>query len=223
MPSIYYTTPDAYDGVGSMFTWLYGKVDPSMTVNAGSTNWASEGVLREFDQHEFVDAFMPWEAHGLAKRGFVYYPNACTTAGSNCKVHMAMHGCGGASVTKIGLTGEIFSFAKYKGYSQYAAANKIIIIYPQAQFDQLKQWGECFDFQGKIHWDLSYTKESAQMRALKRMFDRVTSEFGSVRTDLTQNNINGYVNNQLANRKTLWVLNDIWTWFTFRISPTRGG
>lgn len=165
---------------------------------------------------------VPFEQHGLLRRGWVYYPNNCKTAGSNCKVHMAMHGCGGASVTKIGLTGEIWPFMKNYGYLHYAAANDIIMIFPQARQDPLYQVGECFDFQGKIHWDLSYTKESPQMRALKRMFDRVTADHGSVTTDLTKGNVNAFQGNQLAWRKAWWVIVELPTIINYRITKLLG-
>lgn len=219
-PTIFKTNPDDYDGVGQMLTWLYNKIDSSVTVNAAttSTDWKNLGVFREFDQTEFIDAMIPFEQHGLLKRGWVYYPNTCKTAGSNCKVHMALHGCGGASVTKIGLTGEIWPFMKNYGYMHYAAANNIIMIFPQAKQDLFFLVGECFDFQGKIHWDLSYTKESPQMRALKRMFDRVSARHGSVKTDLDANNINTYYGNKLSNMKIWWTLNEIPVFISHRIS-----
>lgn len=90
-PSIFLGLGETYDGYGALLTNLWGKF--GLSLNAYTTDWASQGVLRQFDQREFIDAYIPWEFHGLNERGFVYYPNNCKTAGSNCKVHMLLHGC----------------------------------------------------------------------------------------------------------------------------------
>lgn len=132
-----------------MLNSLFGKLDGS-SMNAASSTPKSLGVLREFDQREFIDAYIPWEWAGLAERGLVYYPNACKTAGSNCKVHMTLHGCSGSPFTKIDL-GDTASYTLKddNGLLQYAATNNMVVIMPVANMDLLwPNTGECFDGKG---------------------------------------------------------------------------
>jgi hypothetical protein len=67
---------------GSTVTALEDKTD----------DWRSMGVLKTFDQSEFIDAHS-WEYSGLDKEGYVFYPNQCIEEGTSCKLHVHIHGC----------------------------------------------------------------------------------------------------------------------------------
>lgn len=108
---------------------------------AGDADWANKGVLKKFNQQEFVDS-LAWQYNGLATYGYVYYPNQCYDGSATCKVHMFLHGCMN-TIDGIFLGYEDLS---YGGWLEYAAANDIIIIYPQARYDLLFNTVECFDF-----------------------------------------------------------------------------
>lgn len=211
MPSLWGDYAGSIDGFGLLFTNLFSKIDGS-TPNAASSTPENLGVFREFDQREFVDAYIPWEWHGLNDRGFVFYPHACKTAGSNCKVHMYLHGCGAASITKIG-TGkaDVLGF-KNDGVFQHASTNNMVVIVPQARISAWPNDGECWDGVGMYQWDLSHTKINPQYRALKRMFDRVASAHGSVQTDYNANNIYTMTSDELANKYSEWVFVEFASW-----------
>jgi hypothetical protein len=43
--------------------------------------WRNHGILREFDQSEFVGDTKIYEQKGFAKYGYVYYPYSCLEEG----------------------------------------------------------------------------------------------------------------------------------------------
>ena len=68
-----------FDLAGAILQQIYG------TLNARNTGTLG-GTFTEFDQTAFVTN------HGMATTGWVYVPQACT-AGTQCKVHVVLHGC----------------------------------------------------------------------------------------------------------------------------------
>lgn len=109
------------------------------------------------------------EFSGLAKFGYLYYPDACLQ--KECKLHMHLHGC---AANEMGNTkGGIPTY----GLLQYAITNDIIIIFPQAEFSLY--WGNfmpCFAsnlvFQDTEDEDKYLTNQAVQYKALKGMLDR---------------------------------------------------
>lgn len=131
------------------------------------------GVLKRFFQDEFLDTFI-WEENGLAKYGYVYYPNTCYDSQTTCKVHMHLHGC---AMTVDGLFSAGIDLLSYGGFFEYAASNNIIVIMPQVKFDFFINPTECFDYVNYASWwsDTAFaTKNGIQPKALKNMLDRLT-------------------------------------------------
>jgi hypothetical protein len=109
----------------------------------------------------------------MAETGFVYVPTICQ-AGAACRVHIALHGCKQSSET-IGT-----DFVRHAGYNEWADANNIIVLYPQAAPSALGDFTMpvnpegCWDWFGYTNSD--YTRKAGrQIGALKAMLDRVTS------------------------------------------------
>ena len=75
-----------------------------------------------FDQTEFVKA---GERHGLAPKGYAYVPEACARDGG-CRLHVAFHGC----LQNADSIGD--AFIRGAGYNEWAEANRIVVLYPQA-------------------------------------------------------------------------------------------
>ena len=75
------------------------------------------------------------------------------------------------------MNGPYFSYKSIDelGFTQYAAANDLIIIFPQARFSILNLW-TCFDFTGYTGSDTYLTKDGVQMKAFSKMLDRVVEE-----------------------------------------------
>jgi len=135
--------------VGVLFQHLLPNLKSGAvsSVKAGVTDWQERGVLRQFSQSELLDTNVFENDAGLADYGFVYYPYRCVNgAVANCKVHMTLHGCGGSTT---GAFGELN--IQHTGWVQYAAANDLIVIFPQIRY-QLTNPYTCFDFIGYTSW-----------------------------------------------------------------------
>ena len=77
----------------------------------------TKGTFGKFDQFEFakeLDADVP----ELRQWGFYYFPDACKE--KSCQFQLTIHGCG--------MSAEEFSTS----FGNYAAANDIILVLPQA-------------------------------------------------------------------------------------------
>lgn len=124
----------AFDLSGDLFDHLLKNLeaDAVTTIYDPSTYWDTLGSFRRFDQQEFVDDGF-FEDAGLAKYGYIYYPENCKT--QSCKVHMHLHGC---LMIHQGLTKDGF---KDDGFLQYAATNGIIILFPQAEYQLFGESG----------------------------------------------------------------------------------
>jgi len=81
--------------------------------------------LVEFDQSEFVPDGKT-AVNGLHDTGLVYVPGACAE-GETCSLHVVLHGCE-QSTEVLGDT-----FYKKIGVNEWADANGIVVLYPQAR------------------------------------------------------------------------------------------
>ena len=106
---------------------------------AGDADWQSKGVLKKFHQSEFLDTYV-WQLGGLAPYGYIYYPYNCYDGSRSCKVHMYLRGCGQT------VDGPWLNFRElyYGGWFEYAAANDIILLMPQAKGGLVNPI-ECFE------------------------------------------------------------------------------
>ena len=85
-----------------------------------------------------------------------------------------MHGCG------MGYENIQFALPEYSGFNDYAVANDLIVLYPQADGNFPKNWFNCWNV-----GDLVFMGEDSETRwgntgfqnmAIKGMVDRLTSE-----------------------------------------------
>ena len=86
---------------------------------------------------------------------------------------MHLHGCA------VTVDGVVFGYQSLSdnGWLEYAVANDIIVIMPQAKFDLISNAGECFDYTNYATWwdeNQYLTKKGVQPKALKNMLDRLT-------------------------------------------------
>lgn len=147
-----------YDAAGEMLRHLLGSLSPPSA--------ASQGRVLEFEQAEFGAS----RAISMAEKGFAYVPGSCAT--QKCRVHVAFHGCrqGGDAI------GE--RFVSEAGYNRWAAANRLIVLYPQA-LARYASWAfnprGCWDWWG--YTGAAYaTKDAPQMRAVLAMVERLGSQ-----------------------------------------------
>ena len=133
------------------------------------------GKVIAFNQRSFIQ-----EAYSsMNNTGYAYIPKACDS--ESCRVHVVFHGC-------LQTTQEIGNrFYTSTGYNQVADANKIIVLYPQAEPSAVYPYNPkgCWDFWGYTsvnpidpHF---YRKSGTQMQAVKGMLDRLGSARNSHR------------------------------------------
>lgn len=162
-----YISNCSYDGAKAVLQKFYG------TLNARN-NAPASGNYIEFNQTQFTSN------PGMAATGWAYVPANCAS-GSQCKVHVALHGCQ-QSTDKIG-----DKFVRNTGYSRWADTNSIIVLFPQTKVDNtsrqtaasgsLANPNACWDWIGWYGGNFAQ-KAGSQVAAIKAMVDRVSSGGG---------------------------------------------
>ncbi|MBH2009182.1 MAG: hypothetical protein I8H71_05735 [Xanthomonadaceae bacterium] len=141
-----------FDLAGAMLAHFYGTLNPR---NSGTL---AAGNFVEFNQSQFITG------HGMAPTGWAYIPQACT-AGSQCRVHVVLHGCQ-QNVTLVQQ-----QYVRNTGYNRWADSNNLVMIYPQTS---TQATNSCWDWWG--YDNASYAKKSGpQMAAIKAMVDQVSA------------------------------------------------
>jgi poly(3-hydroxybutyrate) depolymerase len=140
-----------YDAAGEMLRHLYdGLEEPAGTEG---------GELIEFDQSRYVGGGKA----SLDERGLLFVPASCA-AGEACRLHVAFHGCGQG----VGFVGR--AFASDAGYNRWAAANRIVVLFPQAAPSRVAPFNPqgCWDWWGYSGPDYA-SRNGAQLAAVRRM------------------------------------------------------
>lgn len=125
------------------------------------------GALLPFDQTEFVDKAATRAS--MSGVGYVYVPKQCRT--QSCRLHVAFHGCR-QEVDNAGSDRAHDDFVRDGGYNRWAAANDLVVLYPQLTASPVFNPNACWDFWGYSGAEY-LTKNGAQMRAVKGMVERI--------------------------------------------------
>lgn len=172
-----------YDAAGAALQWFYGPLTRTDTVKLGAQP-------QPFSQLSYLKtrggkaAAKPDEI-AMGETGYVYIPQACQQ-GQPCRLHIAFHGCM-QSATSIGT-----DFVSGAGVNEWADANRIVVLYPQAK-PTLAAVGKvptnpmgCWDWWGyNDRQDLTTlgakagyyaTKDGVQIAAVWRMVERLTAK-----------------------------------------------
>ena len=123
------------------------------------------GSLRAFDQTPFFQAS---RTAGLSNVGYLYAPDACRSEA--CRLHVAFHGCR-QNADAQGDDRIHDDFVRDAGYNRWAAANRIVLLYPQATASAGNPRA-CWDFWG-YSGEGWRTREGVQMRAVAAMIKRL--------------------------------------------------
>jgi hypothetical protein len=122
------------------------------------------GTLLAFDQTRFFD--VQDATAGLRGVGFVYVPQACRTDQAQaCRLHVAFHGC------RQSVEAVHDAFVRHAGYNGWAAASRIVVLYPQVVPSRANPYG-CWDFWGYSGDDYR-VQDGQQMGAVKAMIDHM--------------------------------------------------
>lgn len=141
------------DQAGAILKHIYPGLKPP--ADAGRI-----GKIIAFSQAELTDS--PARI-SMSDTGYLYVPNDCA-AGTRCKVHVALHGCGQGADT----IGDLYY--RKTGYNRWAGANNIIILYPQAIKSGIFYPNPtgCWDWWGYTGKDY-YNQNGQQIKVLMRM------------------------------------------------------
>ena len=115
-----------FDAAGAILQHLY----PGLKVPSGE----AAAALQTVDLAGAEDA-------GLSDTAYLFVPPACSGGGKGCALHLVMHGCAQSAV-QVG-TG----FIEQSGYLPWAAANDIVLAFPQVVPGQLNPYA-CWDWWG---------------------------------------------------------------------------
>ncbi|CAN5294020.1 PHB depolymerase family esterase [soil metagenome] len=150
-----------FDLAGETLKWIHGPLNPRTA--------AVQGNLMQFDQNEFR-APESRDIDGFDSNAWVYVPSACK-AGATCKLHVALHGC---------TQGQAFvgdQYVRNAGYNEWAEANNMIVLYPQAVVSGVVGTPAfnpigCWDWWGYTGPEYAH-KVGVQPFAIKKMVDRL--------------------------------------------------
>jgi len=117
-----------------------------------------------------VFAQSAFSGDGMAATGAVFVPDDCM-ASPGCRVHVAFHGCR-QNRSEVGE-----AFTGKAGYNRWAAANRLIVLYPQAADSAVNPQG-CWDWWGYTGPDF-LTRAAPQVKAVRAMLERLAREPGS--------------------------------------------
>jgi hypothetical protein len=153
-----------FDAAGAILNRMYGAlIAPAMAYPlAPYSRKPGEDRLYRFDQREFASR----TTAPLFDYGWIYVPKRCAQ-GASCRLHVALHGC---QMTPDFIDDQ---FARHAGYNEWAEANDIVVLYPQARKVESVNPYACWDWFGFTGADYA-TKKGPQMEALKLMIDRVS-------------------------------------------------
>ncbi len=136
-----------YDQAGDILRFIYGELEAK-----GS---AQPADFITFDQRAYASSNA-----SLADDGVVYVPPPCRTQ-SGCRVHIVFHGC----MQSRGGVGD--AFIRELGFADWAATNKIVVLFPQAAASTLNPF-TCWDWWGYTGLDY-LSKDAPQMKAVAGM------------------------------------------------------
>lgn len=148
-----------YDASGAMLTHIKGPLKPKVVASEA-------GQLLKIEQADLTDL----TGTGMHQYGYVYVPESCTVKNSTkaCDVHVSFHGCN-QSIDHID-----DQYAKNTGINDWAASNKMIVLYPQVKKSSLMPMNPqaCWDWWG--YTDENYiNKNGKQIKAVKAMVLRL--------------------------------------------------
>ncbi len=163
-----------YDQAGAELKAIYG---PDLKPAAPTAT----GRIVPFDQSEFVPGKAA-NADGLSSTGYLYVPRACEAgAAGRCRLQVVLHGCTQSAET----LGDVFY--AHVGLDEWADANRIVVLYPQAHATTLSElpsglWRSglsapnpmgCWNWWGYGGDSRYLTKNGVQVDAIWKMIGRL--------------------------------------------------
>lgn len=142
-----------YDAAGELLNFLIKDLTPPPAGDPA-------GRLTDIDLSAYFK-----DGSDVAGTGFVFVPDACSESPGACRLHIAFHGCRqGAQFIQS-------RFALDSGLNRWAAANGIVVLYPQVESSAVNPQG-CWDWWGYTgpDYDLASGKQVSGVAAVIRAF-----------------------------------------------------
>jgi len=151
-----------YDMAGEMMNYLNGSpLKPRATMFSSN--------LLTFMQAPYIPLGVAPSVISMANTGFVYVPTACQNNATVCQLHVFYHGC----LAGVNEAGTIV--VTHAGLNEWAEANNIIVLYPQAARSDAVPYNPqgCWDWWGYTGADYA-TRLAPQIGSLKNMIDALS-------------------------------------------------
>lgn len=113
----------------------------------------------------------------MGSKAYLYVPQQCQSADAQCSLHVVFHGCQ-QTTSDIGK-----KYVELTGYNEVAETNGLVILYPQAVKQVLKNPNGCWDWWGYTDGGSSFlptpktyhTQGGKQMKVVKSTIDAVAN------------------------------------------------
>jgi len=141
-----------YDSAGNMLQYIYGPLAPPVNFSMNS--------VQTIDQASYIPAPFDPDTAALQNTAYYYLPTSKCAKGG-CNVHIFFHGCN-QTLDDINTI-----LVQHAGFNQWAEANNMIVLYPQAKKTILNPEG-CWDWWGYTGLDYA-TNLAPQMITVNGM------------------------------------------------------
>ncbi|CAI2373968.1 unnamed protein product [Moneuplotes crassus] len=112
----------------------------------------------------------------MGSKAYLYVPEQCQSADADCSLHVVFHGCQ-QTTSDIGE-----KYVTLTGYNEVAETNDLVILYPQASKQILKNPNGCWDWWGYTDGSSFlpssskyHTQEGKQVKVVKKTIDDIRS------------------------------------------------
>lgn len=142
-----------YDAAGDLLKHIYGNLNTKTTANSKNFFIFSQTPYTQNDPAKI----------SMANKAIAYIPTACQN-NESCTLHVVFHGCR-QTLEEMGDT-----FYKNAGYAEWAEANKMLLLFPQAAPSDFIMGNPkgCWDWWGYTGSAFA-TQQGPQMRAVYKM------------------------------------------------------
>ncbi len=118
-----------FDTAGNLLNHLYENLNPRVVETASEE-------LTSIDLSRYLKS-----GSGVADTGYIFVPNQCRQLDADCRLHISFHGC------RQGAEFVDDRFAADSGLNEWAARNRIVVVYPQIVTSLMNPQG-CWDWWG---------------------------------------------------------------------------
>lgn len=140
-----------FDAGGALLNHLYDQLRPRDAELSGE-------VVRSINLSAYSKS-----GGGVADAGYIFVPSDCRQQDNDCRLHISFHGC------RQGAEFIDDRFAVNAGLNEWAASNRIVVLYPQVESSLMNPQG-CWDWWGYTGADYDQ-KSGKQISVIDALID----------------------------------------------------